>query len=140
MLLILNLWGALIFTTIPLASLLPLSGIREDVPTPVSTILIPPIIKYWARNGISPSAYAQVNATIWDHFGRPWYCTTYLQSNCKPLFTIPTQFKETQPSVRSSAESQQQKTTTVNQEKTTASIRIDIETNDDHADNHEDTV
>ena len=63
----------------------PISSPAQNRITPDSSALIPPIIKYWA----TPSIFAQNNRTIKDSFGRPWFCATYRQAFCKPLFEIP---------------------------------------------------
>ena len=68
----------------------PISSLAENIATLDSIPLIPPIIKYWA----TPSIFAQNNRTIKDSFGRPWFCATYRQAFCKPLFEIPERHKE----------------------------------------------
>ena len=68
----------------------PISSPAENRITPDSSALIPPIIKYWA----TPSIFAQNNRTIKDSFGRPWFCATYRQAFCKPLFERPDRHKE----------------------------------------------
>jgi hypothetical protein len=37
-------------------------------------------IKYWAS--------WKVNTTIFDAAGLPWYCYTYRQTHCRPLFHL----------------------------------------------------
>ena len=68
----------------------PISSLAENIATLDSIPLIPPIIKYWA----TPSIFAQNNRTIKDSFGRPWFCATYRQAFCKPLFEISERHKE----------------------------------------------
>ena len=80
----------LICFTHPFAVSFPVSNVREQrIITPASSVLIPPIIKYWA----SSTKFAQHNKTVKDDFGRPWFCTTFRQSHCKPLFEISNNFK-----------------------------------------------
>ena len=77
---------------VPFSFSLPLSSVQQsETPPEASSVLIPPIIKYWAL----PSAVAQHNITVKDDFGRLWYCTTYRQSHCVPLFTVSVDFKAT---------------------------------------------
>ena len=78
----------------------PLSNVREQLITPASSVLIPPIIKYWAAS----TKFAQHNKTVKDDVGRPWFCTTFRQSHCKPLFKITDNFKtKTVPISKSSS-------------------------------------
>ena len=78
----------------------PISSPAENRITPDSSALIPPIIKYWA----TPSIFAQNNRTIKDSFGRPWFCATYRQAFCKPLFEIPDRHKEMSDAITKSNE------------------------------------
>ena len=79
-----------ILLEIDLSFTVPISSLAENIATLDSIPLIPPIIKYWA----TPSIFAQNNRTIKDSFGRPWFCATYRQAFCKPLFEIPERHKE----------------------------------------------
>jgi hypothetical protein len=54
---------------------------------PDEKIFIPPDIKYWA--------YGKVNTTIVDAGGLPWYCYTYRQTHCRPLFDLPAKWRTT---------------------------------------------
>ena len=60
-----------------------------DPPKPVNgeKVFIPPDIKYWA--------YGKVNTTILDAGGLPWYCYTYRQTHCRPLFDFPGKWRTT---------------------------------------------
>ena len=86
------LYNLIFAITVPLSSSLPLSSVSQpEAPPDVSSVLIPPIIKYWSL----PSAFAQHNVTVKDDFGRKWSCTTYRQSHCVPLFNVSDDFKAT---------------------------------------------
>ena len=84
------------------------SGNQPNIPPKVSSVLIPPIIKYWSL----PSAFGQHNVTLKDDFGRKWSCTTYRQSHCVPLFKVSTDFKAASLSISKPDNSKDQPTTT----------------------------
>ena len=42
-------------------------------------------IKYWAQ--------WKINTTIFDATGLPWYCYTYRQTHCRPLFHLPADWR-----------------------------------------------
>ena len=65
------------------------SGNQANIPSEASSVLIPPIIKYWSL----PSTFAQHNVTLKDDQGRKWSCTTYRQSHCVPLFKVSADLK-----------------------------------------------
>ena len=44
-------------------------------------------IKYWAS--------WKINTTIFDAAGLPWYCYTYRQTHCRPLFHLPADWRPT---------------------------------------------
>lgn len=50
-------------------------------------VFIPPDIQYWAQN--------DVNTTIYDSQGLPWFCYTVRQTHCIPLFPLPSNFRTT---------------------------------------------
>ena len=79
------LYNLLFSIFVPFSSSFPLpSGNQANTPPEVSSVLIPPIIKYWSL----PSTFAQHNVTLKDDQGRKWSCTTYRQSHCVPLFNV----------------------------------------------------
>lgn len=47
----------------------------------------PPNLKYWAS--------WRVNTTIIDSSGLPWFCYTYRQTHCRPLFHLPADWRPT---------------------------------------------
>ncbi len=55
-------------------------------------VFVPPDIKYWA--------YGKVNTTIVDGGGLPWYCYTYRQTHCRPLFKLPANWRTTRRPIR----------------------------------------
>ncbi len=55
--------------------------------TTTEKVYVPPDIKYWA--------YGKVNTTIVDGGGLPWYCYTYRQTHCRPLFKLPANWRTT---------------------------------------------
>ena len=65
------------------------SGNQANIRLEASSVLIPPIIKYWSL----PSTFAQHNVTLKDDQGRKWSCTTYRQSHCVPLFKVSADLK-----------------------------------------------
>ena len=84
------LYNLLFSIYVPYSSSFPLSsGNQANTPPEVSSVLIPPIIKYWSL----PSTFAQHNVTLKDDQGRKWSCTTYRQSHCVPLFNVSADLK-----------------------------------------------
>ena len=113
----------LIFSLITVVVTRPLSNAREHKITPASSVLIPPIIKYWAI----PSVFSQRNATVKDDLGRPWFCTTSRQSHCTPLFKIPNNFRRKTVSITKNFLSIDQQTSPINVEESTTPLSIDID-------------
>ena len=60
---------------------------------PGRRVFVPPDIKYWA--------YGELNTTVYDNLGLPWFCYTNRQTHCLPLFPLPPGFRTTRrPFVR----------------------------------------
>ena len=84
------LYNLLFSIFVPFSSSFPLSsGNQANTPPEVSSVLIPPIIKYWSL----PSTFAQHNVTLKDDQGRKWSCFTYRQSHCVPMFDVSADLK-----------------------------------------------
>ena len=84
------LYNLLFSIFVPFSSSFPLSsGNQANTPPEVSSVLIPPIIKYWSL----PSTFAQHNITLKDDQGRKWSCFTYRQSHCVPMFNVSADLK-----------------------------------------------
>ena len=64
-----------------------LDDLKPPRPAANDPVLIPPDIKYWA--------YGKVNTTVVDAGGLPWYCYTYRQTHCRPLFNLPGKWRTT---------------------------------------------
>jgi hypothetical protein len=56
-------------------------------PPPGMEVFVPPDIKYWASGDL--------NSTVLDKMGLPWFCYTVQQTHCVPLFRKPTNFRTT---------------------------------------------
>merc|ERR1711963_1291268 len=57
------------------------------------SVFVPPDIRYWA--------FGKVSTTIYDEGGLPWFCYTYRQTHCRPLFKLPPGFRTTRRPFRS---------------------------------------
>ena len=64
-----------------------LDNVKPPRPSSNEPVLVPPDIKYWA--------YGKVNTTVVDAGGLPWYCYTYRQTHCRPLFNLPAKWRTT---------------------------------------------
>ncbi len=56
-------------------------------PPPGMEVFIPPDIRYWASG--------DVNSTVLDKLGLPWFCYTAQQTHCVPLFRKPPNYRTT---------------------------------------------
>ena len=65
----------------------PFRKYKDVAPPEGRETFVPPDIKYWA--------YGEVNTTVFDELGLPWYCYTTRQTHCIPLFKKPARFRTT---------------------------------------------
>ena len=52
--------------------------------------IYPFTFSYWA--------FGKLNTTVYDDGGLPWFCYTYRQTHCRPLFKLPPKWRTTRHS------------------------------------------
>lgn len=55
-------------------------------------VFVPPDIRYWASGNL--------NTTVFDKLGLPWFCYTVQQTHCVPLFRKPPNYRTTRMPMR----------------------------------------